>query len=289
MRHLAVIALMILSAVVLSDRAKASATDEQSKARRSSAATLKNKSQQVRDLINAAANGDLEKVIELLNKGVNVNATFARDGSEMSGMTALMVASLRGYSNTVAELIKRGANVNQKRYTGETPLMLAAFNGDAGIIKALVRAGADPNVKVISFHAGEITPLISVINSTREDRVEVASVLIGAKAQINPTGMFLLSPLMHAVGNLEMVKLLIANGADVNLKNARGATALMAAAIDGIPSVVRYLLEQGADVNASDKDGTTALMCAEGRRAYFDAADREEIIQVLRKAVAKPR
>ena len=86
-----------------------------------------------------------------------------------------------------------------------------------------------------------------------------------------------------------MVKLLVANGADVNQKNVRGATALMAAAIDGIPSVVRYLLEQGADVNASDKDGTTALMCAEGRRAYFDAADKEEIIQVLKRAHAKPR
>ena len=287
MRRLVLIAL-ILSAVVLSDSAKASAADEQHKARRSSNAAPKNKSR-TQELINAAANGDLERVIAILNQGVNVNASFKRDASELSGMTALMVASSRGYSNTVAELIKRGANVNLKRYTGETALMFAAFNGDAQIIKALVRAGADPNVQVVSFHAGEITPLISVINSNREDRVEVASILISAKAQINPKGYFVISPLMHAVGDLELVKLLIANGADVNQKNFRGGTALMAAAIDGIPSVVRYLLEQGADVNASDKDGITALKCAEERRAYFDAADREEIIQVLRKAQAKPR
>ena len=286
MRRLPLIALMILLAVVLSDSAKASAADVQRKARRGA---LKNKSQQTRELINAAANGDLEKVIEILNKGANINATFPRDSSELSGMTALMVASSRGYSNMVGELIKRGANVNLKHYSGTTALMFAAFNGDATIIKALVHAGADPNVQVVSFHAGEITPLISVINSNKEDRVEVASILINAKAQINPEGKFFLSPLMHAVGNLEMVKLLVANGADVNQKNVRGATALMAAAIDGIPSVVRYLLEQGADVNASDKDGTTALMCAEGRRAYFDAADKEEIIQVLKRAQAKPR
>jgi ankyrin repeat protein len=288
MRRFVLISLMTLSAVVLSDSAGAA---EQTKARRSSDAALKNKSQQGRQLINAAANGDLEKVIEILKKGVNVNFTFPRGTSELSGMTALMVASSRGYSNTVAELIKHGANVNIKRYTGETALMFAAFNGDAKVIKALISAGADPNVQVVSFHAGEITPLTSVINSDREDRVEVASVLISAKAQINPTGKFLLSPLMHAVGNLEMVKLLIANGADVNQKNVRGATALMAASIDGTASVVRYLLEQGADVNASDKDGTTALMCAEGRRAYFDASDKEEIIQLLRRAQAetKPR
>src|SRR3569832_959501 len=219
MRRLVLIAVMILFAVVLSDSAKASAADAQRKARRSSDVALKNKSQQGRELINAAANGDLEKVIEILNKGVNVNATFARDDTELSGMTAIMVASSRGYSNTVAELIKRGANANLKRYTGETALMFAAFNGDAKIIKALVDAGANPNVQVVSFHAGEITPLISVISSNREDRVEAASILIRARAHINPTGTFVLSPLMHAVDYLELVKLLLANGADVNQKN----------------------------------------------------------------------
>jgi ankyrin repeat protein len=278
--------LIILSSVVLCDSARASVAGVQSKARRSSGAAVKNKPQQTLELINAAANGDLEKVIEILDKGVNINATFPRDTSELSGMTALMVASSRGYSNTVAELIKRGADVNLKHYSGETALLFAALKGDAKIVEALVRAGANPNVQVVSFHAGEITPLISAIDSMGEQRVEVVRILISARAQINPTGKFLLSPLMHAVDNLEIVKLLIANGADVNQKNVRGATALMAAAIDGIPSVVRYLLEQGAEVNAKDTDGTTALMCAEGRRAYFDASDKEEIIQVLRKAQA---
>lgn len=291
MRHLVLIALMILSAVVLGDSAKASAAQKQRKARRSSNVAVKNKSQQTRELINAAADGDIDKVIETLNKGVNVNASFRRDDSELSGMTALMVASSRGYSNMVAELIKRGANVNLKHYSGETALMFAAAKGDAKIVKALVRAGANPNVKVVSFHAGEITPLSSAINSGSEQRVEVVSILISGKAQINPEGKFLISPLMHAVGDLEIVKLLIANGADVNQKNVRGATALMAAAIDGPAAVVRYLLEQGADVNARDEDGTTALMCAEGRREYLDAAEREEIIQVLKRAQAeaKPR
>lgn len=42
-----------------------------------------------------------------------------------------------------------------------------------------------------------------------------------------------MSPLMQALEDLEMVKLLIASGADVNKKNFRGATALMGAAADG--------------------------------------------------------
>jgi ankyrin repeat protein len=287
MRHPILIALLILSAIVLSGAAKASAANEQSKARRRSDSAVKHKSQQIRELIHAANDGDNSRVIEILNRGVNVNASFDRDDSELSGMNALMVASSRGYSNLVAELIKRGANVNLKRYTGETPLLLAAFNGDEKTIEALVRAGANPNVKVVSFHAGEITPLTSTINSAGEHRVEIARILISARAQVNPEGKFLMSPLMHAVGDFEMVRLLIANGANVNQKNVRGATALMAAAIGGTASVVSYLLEQGADVNARDEDGTTALMWAESRRDLFGAANREDVIQVLRKAQAK--
>ena len=138
------IALMILPTVVLSDSARASAADKQVKASRRSGAALKNKSQHIRELINAAVDGDIPRVIETLNKGVNVNASFERDDSELSGMTALMVASSRGYSHLVAELIKRGANVNLKRYAGDTALMFAAANGDAKIAKALLRAGANP-------------------------------------------------------------------------------------------------------------------------------------------------
>jgi ankyrin repeat protein len=204
-------------------------------------------------------------------------------------MTVLMVASSRGYSEMLTELIRRGANVNLKRYTGETPLMFAADSGDAETVKALLRAGANPNVKVMSFHAGEITPLTRAIDSDSEHRVEIVRLLISARAQINPQGKFAMSSLMHAVGDLEIVKLLIANGADVNQKNFRGATALMAAAIDGPASVVKYLLEHGADVNARDKDGTTALMCAESQRDEFGASDREEIIQLLKRAEAESK
>ena len=200
------------------------------KVRRSSESVRENNSQQIRELSDAAVNGDTGKLIEILNQGVNVNATFARDDSELSGMTALMVASSRGYAEMVAKLIERGANVNLARYDGYTPLFFAASEGDAKIIKALLRAGANPNVQVVSVHAGEMTPLISAINSDSEHRLEVARMLISAKAQVNPKGEFFMSPLMHAVGDLELVKLLIANGTDVNQKNFRGATALMAAA-----------------------------------------------------------
>ena len=49
---------------------------------------------------------------------------------------------------------------------------------------------------------------------------------------------------------------------------------------------MKYLIEKGADVNARDSDGTTALICAEDERRMFDRQERDEIIQVLKRAHA---
>jgi ankyrin repeat protein len=170
-----------------------------------------------------------------------------------------------------------------------TALMTASSHGHAQLVEELIKRGANPKVKVMSPHAGEITALTSAINSDSPNRIAIACILIRAQAEINPSEPFVLSPLMHAAGDLEMVKLLIANGADVDQKNFRGATALMGAATDGPVSVVSYLIEKGADVNARDKDGHTAVMYAESRKQEFGATDRDEVIQLLRKAQSKPR
>jgi ankyrin repeat protein len=249
----------------------------------------KNSANKVRELIHAAAAGDSSKVLQLLNSGVNVNAAFERDDSELSGMTALMAASSRGHSELVQLLIKRGANVNLKHYSGTTALMSAAGSGDESTVKALLDAGADVNAKVLSPHAGEFTPLTTTINTDHPQRFEIARILLAAKAEVNPKGPFVMSPLMHALEDLEMVKLLIAHGADINQKNFRGATPLMGAAVGRNVAVVKYLIEKGADVKARDKDGYTALMGAENERTrtMFYAEERDEIIRVLKRAEAR--
>ena len=245
-----------------------------------------NRSTKVRELISAAAAGDTSKVVQILNSGVDVNATFARDDSELSGKTALMAAASRGRANLVSTLIKRGATVDLKHYSGETALMFAADSGDKSTIEALLRAGANVNATVVSPHAGELTPLTITINTDHPQRFEIAKLLLAAKAEVNPKGRFIISPLMHALENLEMVQLLIAHGADVNQKNFRGATALMGAAVGRDPAVVRFLIEKGADVKARDKDGYTALMGAESQPKMFYADEVNEIIRVLKRAEA---
>lgn len=242
-------AIVILAALVSPGQSTAVAAGrKQKKVPRSSRSTAKNRSQALRELINAAANGDTKRVLELLKKGVNINAYIESHDLPLSGMTALMVASVHGHAETV---------------------------------RALVAAGANPNVTVFSPHAGEVTALTLTINSDHQHRLEITEMLIAAKAEINPKGRFVISPLMHAVDDLEMVKLLVAHGAQVNQKNFRGGTALMGAAVGGTAAVVRYLLEKGADANARDNDGNTALAYAQNRQGLLDAADQKEIIRIL--------
>src|SRR6185503_1738484 len=59
--------------------------------------------QQIRELITAADSGNTRKARQILDKGLNVDVSFPKDDSELSGMTALMVASSRGYPGLVQE------------------------------------------------------------------------------------------------------------------------------------------------------------------------------------------
>lgn len=72
--------------------------------------------------------------------------------------------------------------------------------------------------------------------------------------------------------DIEKVKQLIEQGADVDAKNEYGWTALMAAAWWGNTEIVKLLIQAGADVNAENIDGGTALIRAAGR-GYTDVAE----------------
>ena len=58
-------------------------------------------------------------------------------------------------------------------------------------------------------------------------------------------------------GNVEIVKMLLKEGADVNARDKYGRTALYVAAWRGHVEIVKMLLKEGADVNAADNDGNT--------------------------------
>lgn len=81
-------------------------------------------------------------------------------------------------------------------------------------------------------------------------------------------------------GNTETVKILLANGADVNAKDDEGRTALMTVAGEGHTGVAKTLLDHGADINTKDKDGKTALFLAE-------KSGHSQVVRILKEAGAK--
>ena len=77
------------------------------------------------------------------------------------------------------------------------------------------------------------------------------------------TGTFTRLMRASAFGNLELVKDLLNEGAEINEKGPRGSTALMFAASGGYLEIVRELVSHGADVGAEEDGGWSALRHAE--------------------------
>ena len=81
-------------------------------------------------------------------------------------------------------------------------------------------------------------------------------------------------------GDYSQVKNSIKEGADVNVRNRWGETALLWASYVGHTEVVELLIEKGADINVLDNNGYTALMWASKK-------GHTEVVKLLKEAGAK--
>lgn len=172
-----------------------------------------------------------------------------------------------------AELLLRlGANVNAREFEGETPLMNAAFEGHTEMMSLLIRKGAD----------------INAISDNRETALaravlggDIAAVrfLLDQGASIDTDGSG--TPLTYAsFGNLDIVKLLLDRGANVNARDRCGATPLVYAIMNDAPiEIVHTLISAGAHVNVKNCQGKSALQVAVDR-------NHTDIVQSLRRAGA---
>src|SRR5579862_7846540 len=99
-------------------------------------------------------------------------------------------------------------------------------------------------------------------SAIRDNNLDDLKELLGSKAAANVADDRGITPLMYAaeVGSVDTMRLLIDRGADVNVQNAFGSTALMWSVSD--PAKVRLLLDHGADVNIVARSGRTALIIA---------------------------
>ncbi len=217
-------------------------------------------------VVDAARTDDLAEVRKLIAEHEDVN-TPANDGS-----SALLWATYHSDAEMVKNLLQTGAAVDHENHFGVTPLLQASRNGDVEVIRLLLEAGADAT----RWHPEGETPLMA---AARTGIVEAAQLLLDAGAFVNAVDPFQEeSALMWAAaeGHTDMVKTLLAAGADPNLQAhvtyieerkdadhpSGGFTAMMFAARNGHEQVVRALMEGGADPKLTNADGATATMIA---------------------------
>jgi ankyrin repeat protein len=152
-----------------------------------------------------------------------VGTREAASAPGMFGNTPLMNAAIAGSTAAMGFLIEQGADVNAHNAFGTTALMMAAT--DAAKVRLLLEHGADVNA------------------ASKQGRTAMF-----VAAMSNPS--------------LDIVRLLIARGADIRTKDAFQNTLLTAAAYGNDIATIRLVLDAGIDVNAADVVGVTPLLGA---------------------------
>ncbi|XP_028395310.1 uncharacterized protein LOC114519384 [Dendronephthya gigantea] len=154
-------------------------------------------------------------------------------------------------------LIDHGADVYFEYKDGGTVLWIGTRNGLVDLVKYFVQYGPDQN-----FHA-DCVALKSAIQSRSLEIVKYFVEDCGADINIkDESGK---TALHHAVddGVTDIVRYLVEKcGADVNGKDTGGWTVLHAAISKGTLGIAEYLVEKGADINATNDSGWTALHSA---------------------------
>ncbi|TND08307.1 MAG: hypothetical protein FD123_2338 [Bacteroidetes bacterium] len=191
-------------------------------------------------IVEAARNNDLEKVQACIKSGDDVDAI------EHTGYSALLHAALNGDFEISKLLITSGADVNKEDKYGSTPLELAASFGHREVVALLLDAGADVNLKTKKGH----TAVYEAVRN-EENGEEIVRMLIAAGATIHDCGP---EPIIcNCWRHVDVVRLLVAHGADINGVNREGNTLLHIISgwcrNDSISSMddVQLLLDCGAD------------------------------------------
>jgi uncharacterized protein len=256
----------------------------------------------------AAAEGHADVVQTLISAGADVNRRLP------SGFTPLLFAVREGRLNVVRVLLEAGVDVNgaipadgprRRAYGGPlpraglSPLLLAVSNAHYSLASELLDAGANPSADVPGYTAlhaiavvrnpgvgdndpppdgsGTMTSLALVKKLVA--RGANVNAKMTKKANLNNTRLNELgaTPFMLAAltADVELMKTLVALGADASIKNVENSTALMVAAglatrspgedagtESEVIEAVKYLLSLGADVDAVDANGETAMHAA---------------------------
>ena len=197
------------------------------------------------------------------------------NSKDEEGCTLLVAACFSGSTELVKLLIERGADVNMRAggTIGEvsgfiTPLCMALIAGHEEVAALLIEHGIDLNAVGVEIKEGVVTASITPLMLTVATGLQHATKLLlklGAEAdkeaEASHGGEYLSATALMYAATVEVAKLLLDHGAQVDFQASRGGrTALMWASAQGRCEVFELLLERGAQVDLQDSDGRTAFM-----------------------------
>ena len=168
----------------------------------------------------------------LITAGAALDAVTIPNGRGLApGQTALMQAAQMDRLPVVEVLLAHGAAVNLRDGDGRNALMLAAMNGHEQVVQALLADGADVGLIEAALLGNRLCPG----NSDQ------------GWHPCTPTRWTPHYGGRRGVGRMEVSRVLLDGGADVDARQAQGKTALMNAAMWGRVETVDLLLQRGAD------------------------------------------
>jgi len=212
----------------------------------------------------AARSGRTDLLDALLAAGASVTAAEA---TLPEGQTLLMLAARTGTVDTVRRLVAAGSNLNARETrTGTTALVWAATGNHAAVVQLLAEAGADLDLQS---------------SVTHYPHTQNGVLLTGPEEGVSYVGQTVLprggwSATMYAAreGAPEAVRALADAGANLDLVDPEGTSALVIAIINGHWDVARLLVEKGANLNLADIKGMTPLYAAVDMHTLGDTFGR---------------
>lgn len=210
-------------------------------------------------LMEAVRTGNIEIAKLLIEHNSDINIKN-KDGKNM-----IMIACEKGNEEMFNLLIENNADINEKSSWGASALIYASEKGNINIMQYLIDNGIDVNGK--ADDNGD-TPLLWAV--TGENPYEASKLLIENGANVNATNDSGVAPAtILAASTPKVVKLLKDNGADLDTKFLDYYPPIAIAAGAGNLEIVKALVENGADVNYYPNDiNYTAIFHAIDQHNY---------------------
>ncbi|XP_075603815.1 ankyrin repeat domain-containing protein 6 isoform X8 [Balearica regulorum gibbericeps] len=201
-------------------------------------------------LLVAAYKGQVENVVQLINKGAKVAVT-------KHGRTPLHLAAHKGHLHVVQVLLKAGCDLDIQDDGDQTALHRAAVVGNTDVIASLIQEGC-------ALDRQDKDGNTALHEACWHGFSQSAKVLVKAGANVLAKNKAGNTPLHLACQNShsQSTRVLLLGGSRADLKNNAGDTALHLAAALNHRKVVKLLLEAGADASVVNNAGQTPLEVA---------------------------